>query len=39
MTAPMMGHPVAIHTRAYHHWMPHCDQQQAVNTALALRRW
>jgi len=31
--APVMGHSVAIHTRTCHHWMPHRDQQQAVNTA------
>ena len=38
VAARMMGHSVAIHTRTYHHWMTHRDQQQAVNTALARRR-
>jgi len=33
VAAPVMGHSVAIHTRICHHWMPHRDQQQAVNTA------
>lgn len=37
VAARMMGHSVAIHTRTYHHWMTHRDQQQAVNTALAQR--
>ena len=37
VAARMMGHSVAIHTRTYHHWMTHRDQQQAVNTALARR--
>ena len=35
VSARMMGHSVAIHTRTYHHWITHRDQQQAVNTALA----
>ncbi|MCY3537717.1 MAG: site-specific integrase [Synechococcus sp. SB0662_bin_45] len=37
VAARMMGHSVAIHTRTYHHWLTHRDQQQAVNTALARR--
>ena len=37
VAARMMGHSVAIHTRTYHHWITHRDQQQAVNTALARR--
>lgn len=35
VSARMMGHSVAIHTRTYHHWITRRDQQQAVDTALA----
>jgi integrase len=34
VAARMMGHSVTVHTRTYHQWMTHRDQQQAVNTAL-----
>ena len=37
VAARMMGHSVAIHTRTYHHWITHRDQQQAVDTALSRR--
>ena len=37
VAARMMGHSVAIHTRTYHHWITHRDQQQAVDAALARR--
>lgn len=35
VSARMMGHSVAIHTRTYHRWITHRDQQQAVQTALS----
>lgn len=35
VAARMMGHSVTIHTRTYHRWMTHRDQQQAVRTALS----
>lgn len=35
VSARMMGHSVAIHTRTYHHWITRRDQQQAVDAALA----
>ncbi len=35
VSARMMGHSVAIHTRTYHHWITKRDQQQAVDTALS----
>jgi integrase len=34
VSARMMGHSVAIHTRTYHRWMTRRDQQQAVAAAL-----
>lgn len=34
VAARMMGHSVAIHTRTYHRWLTHRDQQRAVETAL-----
>lgn len=34
VAARMMGHSVAIHTRTYHRWLTHRDQEQAVKTAL-----
>ncbi len=34
VSARMMGHSVAIHTRTYHHWITRRDQQQAVDKAL-----
>ncbi|WP_416666642.1 site-specific integrase [Egbenema bharatensis] len=34
VSARMMGHSVAIHTRTYHRWLTRRDQQQAVRTAL-----
>ncbi len=37
VAAPMMGHSVGIHTRTYHHWITHRDQQQAVDMAMARR--
>lgn len=37
VAARMMGHSVTVHTRTYHQWITHRDQQQAVETA--LRRW
>ncbi|MFN9636459.1 MAG: site-specific integrase [Synechococcaceae cyanobacterium] len=37
VSARMMGHSVAIHTRTYHHWITRRDQQQAVDAALARR--
>ncbi|MEO1590804.1 MAG: site-specific integrase [Cyanobacteria bacterium J06632_22] len=33
VAARMMGHSVQIHTRTYHRWMTHRDQQTAVATA------
>jgi hypothetical protein len=33
VAARMMGHSVAIHTRAYHRWISRRDQQQAVDAA------
>lgn len=35
VAARMMGHSVAIHTRTYHRWITHRDQQQAVSAALS----
>jgi integrase len=35
VAARMMGHSVAIHTRTYHRWLTHRDQQQAVKAALS----
>ena len=35
IAARMMGHSVAVHTRTYHQWITHRDQQQAVETALS----
>ncbi|MDX2097753.1 MAG: site-specific integrase [Leptolyngbyaceae cyanobacterium bins.59] len=35
IAARMMGHSVAIHTRTYHQWMTHRDQQRAVDAALS----
>jgi integrase len=37
VAARMMGHSVAIHTRTYHQWITHRDQQQAVDAALQRR--
>jgi integrase len=37
VSARMMGHSVAIHTRTYHRWLTRRDQQQAVRTALGQR--
>ncbi len=34
VSARMMGHSVAIHTRTYHHWITKRDQQQAVDKEL-----
>ncbi len=34
ISARMMGHSVAIHTRTYHHWITRRDQQKAVDKAL-----
>ncbi len=34
VSARMMGHSVAIHTKTYHHWITRRDQQQAVDKAL-----
>ncbi len=34
VSARMMGHSVAIHTRTYHHWITKRDQQRAVDDAL-----
>jgi len=38
VAARMMGHSVAIHTRTYHRWLTHRDQQRAVQAALSQRR-
>ncbi|MBW4579050.1 MAG: site-specific integrase [Tildeniella nuda ZEHNDER 1965/U140] len=38
VAARMMGHSVAVHTRTYHQWLTHRDQQQAVETALSRSR-
>lgn len=35
VAARMMGHSVTIHTRTYHRWITHRDQQQAVSAALS----
>ncbi|UBF28388.1 site-specific integrase [Kovacikia minuta CCNUW1] len=35
VAARMMGHSVAVHTRTYHQWISHRDQQQAVEAALS----
>lgn len=37
VAARMMGHSVAIHTRTYHRWLTHRDQQHAVEAALSRR--
>ncbi|MDS3861457.1 site-specific integrase [Thermosynechococcaceae cyanobacterium BACA0444] len=37
VSARMMGHSVAIHTRTYHRWITRRDQQQAVTAA--RQRW
>ncbi len=37
VAAKMMGHSVAVHTRTYHQWITHRDQQQAVEAALQRR--
>ncbi len=34
ISARMMGHSVAIHTKTYHHWITRRDQQRAVDNAL-----
>lgn len=34
VAARMMGHSVTVHTRTYHQWISHRDQQQAVEAAL-----
>ena len=34
VSAKMMGHSVAIHTRTYHKWITRRDQQSAVDAAL-----
>ncbi|OLP19576.1 integrase [Leptolyngbya sp. 'hensonii'] len=38
VAARMMGHSVAVHTRTYHQWMTHRDQQMAVEAALQRSR-
>ncbi|HEY9629663.1 MAG TPA: site-specific integrase [Coleofasciculaceae cyanobacterium] len=38
VSARMMGHSVAIHTRTYHRWLTRRDQQQAVRVALNAGR-
>lgn len=35
VAAKMMGHSVLVHTRTYHQWITHRDQQQAVDHALS----
>ncbi|MGA7932785.1 MAG: site-specific integrase, partial [Kovacikia sp.] len=35
VAARMMGHSVSVHTRTYHQWITHRDQQQAVEAALS----
>ncbi len=35
VSARMMGHSVAIHTKTYHHWITRRDQQKAVDKALS----
>ena len=37
ISARMMGHSVAIHTRTYHHWITRRDQQKAVDKALGTK--
>lgn len=37
VAARMMGHSVAIHTRTYHRWLTHRDQQRAVRAVLGQR--
>jgi hypothetical protein len=37
VSARMMGHSVAIHTRTYHRWITRRDQQMAVEAALRNR--
>ena len=37
VAAKMMGHSVTVHTRTYHRWITHRDQQSAVDVALARR--
>jgi integrase len=34
ISAQMMGHSIAIHTRTYQRWISHRDRQQAVDAAL-----
>lgn len=38
VAARMMGHSVTVHTRTYHQWLTHRDQQQAVEAALSRSR-
>lgn len=38
VSAKMMGHSVAIHTRTYHRWITRRDQQAAVDAALRRYR-
>jgi integrase len=38
VAARMMGHSVTVHTRTYHRWITHRDQQQAVDAALQRSR-
>ncbi|GAB4145139.1 MAG: site-specific integrase [Cyanobacteria bacterium J069] len=38
VSARMMGHSVAVHTRTYHRWITRRDQQMAVEAALGRRR-
>ncbi|KGG12866.1 MULTISPECIES: site-specific integrase [Prochlorococcus] len=38
VSARMMGHSVAIHTRTYHHWITRRDQQKAVDAALGKQK-
>jgi hypothetical protein len=35
VSARMMGHSVAVHTRTYHRWLTRRDQQRAVRAALS----
>jgi integrase len=37
VAAKMMGHSVSVHTRTYHQWLTHRDQQAAVDAALSRR--
>jgi integrase len=38
VAARMMGHSVAIHTRTYHRWITHRDQERAVTLAWEKNR-